>query len=64
MQEEICMTTWLSNSNLSHQTNKAHSGNSLVLYAALAVLVAIALYLLVTPGHLIPQDSAAYLVGP
>ena len=58
------MTTWLSNSNLSPQTNRARGSNSVVLYAALAVLVAIALYLVVTPGHLIPQDSAAYLVGP
>jgi hypothetical protein len=49
------MTTWLSNSNLSHQTNRAHGSNSVVLYAALAVLVAIALYLVVTPGHLIPR---------
>jgi hypothetical protein len=64
MKEEICMTTWLSNSNLSHQTNRARGGNSVVLYAALAVLVAIALYLVVTPGHLIPQDTAAYLIDP
>jgi hypothetical protein len=64
MQEEICMTTWLSNSNLSYQTNRARGSNSVVLYAALAVLVAIALYLVVTPGHLIPQDAAATLVDP
>jgi hypothetical protein len=64
MQEEICMTVWLSNSKLSRQTNRARGSNSVVLYAALAVLVAIALYLIVTPGHLIPQDAAATLVDP
>jgi hypothetical protein len=60
---EDCMTTWFSNSNLSSQTNRARGSNSVVLYAALAVLIAIALYLIVTPGHLIPQDATATLVG-
>jgi hypothetical protein len=58
------MTTWLSNSNLSRQTNRARGSNSVVLYAALPVLVAIALYLIVTPGRLIPQDAAATLAEP
>jgi hypothetical protein len=58
------MKTWRSTSNASDRANGARGDNRAVLYAALAVLVAIALYLVVTPGHLIPQDAAATLVGP
>jgi hypothetical protein len=58
------MTAWLSNSNLSGQGRRARGINSPVLYAALAVLAAIALYLIMSAGHPIAQDAAASLAGP
>jgi hypothetical protein len=57
------MTAWLSNSNLSGQWGHAR-GISPVLFAALAVLVAIALYLIMSAGHPIAQDAAGSLAGP
>jgi hypothetical protein len=61
---EDYMTTWLSNSNLSDRARRGGAGDRVVLYAALAVLGAIALYLLVTLGHSIPPDAAATFMGP
>jgi hypothetical protein len=58
------MTAWLSNSNLSGQGRHARGINSPVLFAALAVLVAIALYLIMSAGHPIAQDAAGSLAGP
>jgi hypothetical protein len=58
------MTTWLSNSNLSDRARRGGDGDRAVLYAALAVLGAIALYLLVNLGHSIPPDAAATFIGP
>jgi hypothetical protein len=48
--------------DLSRHTNRVRGSNSVVYYAALAVFAAIALYLIVSPGHLIPQNAAEYLV--
>jgi hypothetical protein len=58
------MTTWLSNSKLLDGASRARGGNSAVLYAALAVLAAIALYLSMSADHPIAQDAAASFVGP
>jgi hypothetical protein len=59
------MTASLSNSKLRDEATPARGGNSAVLYAALAVLVAIALHLVMSAGsNPIAQDAAAIVVGP
>jgi hypothetical protein len=58
------VTTWLSNSNLSDQAGRPRVSNNTVVAAALAVLVAIGLYLVVSPSHSIAQDAAASMAGP
>ena len=59
------MTAWLSNSKLLDEATRARGGNGAVLYAALAVLVAIALHLVMSAGsNPIAQDAAASLVSP
>jgi hypothetical protein len=58
------MTIWLSTSNASDRANGALDGNRAVLCAALAVLVAIALYLVVSPEHVMSANDAASLAGP
>jgi hypothetical protein len=58
------VTTWLSNSNLSDQAQRTRGDNSTVIVAALTVLMAITLYLVVSPGQPISQDAAASLAGP
>ena len=59
------MRAWLSNSKLLDEATPARGSNSAVLYAALAVLVAIALHLVMSTGNNpIAQDAAASFVGP
>jgi hypothetical protein len=58
------MTTWLSTSNPSDHATRARGSDGVVLCAALAVLIAIVLYLVVSPSHPIAQDAAATLAGP
>jgi hypothetical protein len=57
-------TTWLSKSSLPDRATRAREGNSAVIVAALAVLAAIALYLVVSPSQPIAQDAPAGFAGP
>jgi hypothetical protein len=61
---EDCMTAWLSNSDLSDQTQRARWNTIAVLYVAVAVVAAIGLLFIVSHNHPIPPDAAAYLIGP
>jgi hypothetical protein len=58
------MTAGLSKSKLLDRPSRARGGNSSILYAALAVLVAVALYWFMSAGHPIAQDAAASFAGP
>jgi hypothetical protein len=58
------MTAWLSNSNLVNNTRLTRGGNMAVLYAALALVAAIALFLVISAGLPIAQDTGASLAGP
>jgi hypothetical protein len=63
-QEKIGMTSWLSNSDLSDHAWQVRWGNIAVLYAAVAMVAAIALLLVVSQGRPIHPDAAAYFIGP
>jgi hypothetical protein len=58
------VTTWFSTLNTSDPAKSAFRGNIAVFVGALAVLVAIALYLAVSAGHPIAQDAADAFIGP
>jgi hypothetical protein len=58
------MTARPSKSNVVDETREARSNNSAVFYAALAVLLAIAVYLVVSAGHPIAQEAAIHPPQP
>jgi hypothetical protein len=58
------MTAWLSNSKVFDRASRGRGGDGAVLYAALAMLLAIALFLFMSADHPIVQDAAASFAGP
>lgn len=58
------MTAWLTNSEVSDQGQQVRWGHIYVLYAAAAVVAAIALLLVVSQDHPVPPDAATYFIGP
>jgi hypothetical protein len=63
-QENIGMTAWLSNSDISDQAQQVRWGHISVLYAAAGVVAAIALLFVASEGRPIPTDAATYFIGP
>jgi hypothetical protein len=63
-QEDVGMTAWLSNSDISDQGQQVRWGHISVLYAAAAVFAAIALLLVVSQDRPVPPDAATYFIGP
>ena len=59
------MTTWLSTSNASESEKSARGGIRLVLWAAIALVLAIAVFLAAAHSHpVLLEEAAAGMAGP